>query len=252
MKNEKIKRAFLAALPRTLPVFAGYCFLGMTYGIYLNSVGLPVWFPIIMTLAIFSGSAEIIAVGLLSGVFDPVSAIVISVMTGARYVFYGISMLDRYKGMGWKKFFLIYETVDETFSINFQSVLTSDVDRGWFYFFVSALDHSYWIIGSLFGAFCGSLIKFDTTGLDFVVTAMFVVIFMNQWMAEKKHLSEFIGLFASLACLLIFGAKDFLVPAMFVILALLAFLQRPLGKMADENEIYKTERAKIKGSEAAK
>lgn len=252
MQKDKIKRAFLAALPRTLPVFAGYCFLGMTYGIYLNSAGLPAWFPIIMTLAIFSGSAEIIAVGLLAGVFDPVSAIVVSVMTGARYVFYGISMLDRYKGMGWKKFFLIYETVDETFSINFQSVLAPDVDRGWFYFFVSVLDHSYWIFGSLLGAFCGSLIKFDTTGLDFVVTAMFAVIFMNQWMAEKKHLSEFVGVFASLGCLLIFGAKDFLVPAMFVILALLALLQKPLGKMAEENEEYKIQRAKLRESEAAK
>lgn len=248
MGKEKIKRAFFAAFPRTLPVFWGYLFLGTTYGIYLNSEGLPSWLPVIMTLLIFSGSAEIIAVGLLAGTFNPINALAIALLTGARYIFYGISMLDKYKGTGWKKPILIYET----FSINFQSVISPDVDRGWFMLFVSMLDHSYWIFGSLIGAFGGSLIKFDTTGLDFVVTAMFVVIFLNQWMTEKRHLSEYIGLGATLLCLILVGAENFLIPAMVLILALLAIFRKPLEKMAEENEEYKIERAKKLEKEAAK
>ena len=119
--DSKIKRAFVAAFPRTLPVFAGYCFLGMTYGIYLNKSGLPLWLSLIMNLTIFSGSAEIIAVGLATGTFDPVNAFTIALITGARYLFYGITMLDRFKGTGWKKFYMIYGMVDESFSINYQA-----------------------------------------------------------------------------------------------------------------------------------
>lgn len=243
MKNEKIRRAFFAALPRTLPVFAGYCFLGMTYGIYLNTSGLPVWFPIIMSLTIFSGSAEIIAVGLMLAAFNPVNAFVIAAITGARYLFYGISMLDRFRGTGAKKFYLIYGMVDESFSINLQSVLTPDVDKGWFYFFVTLLDHGYWVFGAVSGGFLGSLIGFDTTGLDFVMTAMFVVIFMNQWMAEKRHAGELIGVLASVACLLLIGAENFLIPTMAVILIALAAGRGPLDRMADENEAYKLRKA---------
>ena len=246
MQNNKIKRAFFAALPRTLPVFAGYCFLGMTYGILLSSNGLPTWFPIIMTLSIFSGSAEILAVGMLASTFNPLNALVIALMTGARYLFYGISMLDKYKGVGWKKFFLIYETVDETFSINFQAVLAPDVDRGWFYLFVTWLDHAYWIFGSLMGAFFGSILGGITEkarGLDFVVTAMFVVIFLNQWMTEKRHWSELIGVLAAVASLLVFGRDNFLIPTMVLILAALMVFRKPLTKVADENEEYKVARA---------
>ena len=244
MRNENIKRAFSAAFPKTLPVLAGYSFLGMTYGIYLNTVGLPLWFPVIMTLTIFSGSAEIIAVTLLGASFDPLNALVIALMTGARYLFYGISMLDKYKGQGWKKFFLIYETVDETFSINFQSVISPDVDKGWFMLFVTWLDHLYWIFGSLMGALLGSLIGFDTSGLDFVVTAMFVVIFLNQWMTEKKHPSEMIGALSAVLCLVVFGAEKFIIPTMALILILLGVFVKTLDKTADENEKYKISRAK--------
>lgn len=243
MQNSKIKRAFIAAFPKTLPVLAGYAFLGMTYGIYLNVKGLPLWLPFIMTVIVFSGTAEIIGVDILAAAFDPVGAFLLSVMIGARYVFYGISMLDKFKDLGWKKFFCIFGSVDETFSINFQSVVPPDVDKSWFYLFVSWLDHLYWICGSLFGVLCGSLIKFNTKGLEFVVTAMFVVIFLNQCLTEKKYYSELIGLVAATACLLIFGKEDFLIPTMIAILAFLTVFKKPLGKMAEINEKYKNELA---------
>lgn len=256
MKDSTIKRAFSAALPRTLPVFAGYCFLGMTYGIYLNTSGLPAWFPLLMSLTIFSGSAEIIAVGLMLTKFNPVSALVIALMTGARYLFYGISMLDKFRGTGWKKFYLIYGMVDESFSINYQAVLTPDIDKGWFYFFVTLLDHLYWIFGANVGNLIGSFIGFDTTGLDFVMTAMFVVIFMNQWMSEKRHPSEFIGLGVSLLCLIIFGADNFIIPTMAAILLTLTLARKPLSAAAEVNEEFKIRKANEaeggKAKEAAK
>lgn len=244
MQNDNIKRAFRAALPRTLPVFAGYCFLGMTYGIYLNTSGLPFWFTILMSLTIFSGSAEIIAVSCMLEPFNPINALVIAIMTGARYLFYGISMLDKFRGTGWRKFYLIYGMVDESFSINYQAVLAPDVDKGWFYFFVTLLDHCYWVFGANMGNLLGSFIGFNTEGLDFVMTAMFVIIFMNQWMSEKKHLSEMIGLGVSLVCLMIFGADSFIIPTMLAILIALTIAKKPLEKVAAVNEEYKIAKAK--------
>jgi len=243
VQNKTIRRALTAAFPRTLPVFAGYCFLGMSYGIFLKTTGLPLWFPLIMTLTIFSGSAEIIAVSLMAEAFNPLSAFVIAVMTGARYLFYGISMLDKFRGTGWKKFFLIYESVDETFSILFQSEIAPDVDKGWFMLFVTWLDHLYWVFGSMMGALLGSFIGFSTKGLDFVMTAMFVVIFLNQWMTEKKHTSELIGIGVTLGCLLLLGADKFLIPTMIAIVAALMMHKGPLSEMAEKNEEYKHKRA---------
>ncbi|MBE6542177.1 MAG: branched-chain amino acid transporter AzlC [Ruminococcaceae bacterium] len=233
--DSKIKRAFIAAFPRTLPVFAGYCFLGMTYGIYLNKSGLPLWISLIMNLTIFSGSAEIIAVGLISGTFDPVNAFTIAFITGARYLFYGITMLDRFKGTGWKKFYMIYGMVDESFSINYQATLSPDIDKGWFMFWVTLLDHIYWVFGSVCGSLLGSLIKFNTEGLDFVMTAMFVVIFMNQLMSERKghYQSEIIGIVSGIVCLVVFGSSNYVIPTMLTILAVLTVFRKPLEKSAD-------------------
>ena len=233
--DSKIKRAFVAAFPRTLPVFAGYCFLGMTYGIYLNKSGLPLWLSLIMNLTIFSGSAEIIAVGLATGIFDPVNAFTIALITGARYLFYGITMLDRFKGTGWKKFYMIYGMVDESFSINYQAALSPDIDKGWFMFWVTLLDHIYWIFGSVCGSLLGSVIKFNTEGLDFVMTAMFVVIFMNQWMSEKRghHQSELIGVLCGIVCLIVFDSGNYVIPTMLLILAVLTAARKPLEKSAD-------------------
>lgn len=247
MQSNKIRRAFTAAFPRTLPVFAGYCFLGMTYGIFLNTSGLPVWYPLIMSLIIFSGSAEIIAVSCMLGAFNPANAFVIAFMTGARYLFYGISMLDKFRGTGWKKFYLIYGMVDETFSINYQSVIAPDIDKGWFMFFVTLMDHLYWIFGANMGSLMGSFIGFSTEGLDFVMTAMFVVIFMNQWMTEKRHLSELIGIGCALLCLILFGADNFIIPTMIAILTALTAARKPLDRMADENEAYKITQAEKAG-----
>ena len=139
-------------------------------------------------------------------------------------------MLDRFRGMGWKKIYLIFGMCDETFSINYTAEVPPDVDRGWFMFFVTLLNHFYWFFGATLGGIFGGLIHFSTEGLDFVVTAMFVVIFLEQWLKEKNHTSALAGLGISLLCLSAFGAESFILPAMAGILLALSFLRKPLEK----------------------
>ena len=143
---------------------------------------------------------------------------------------YGISMLDTYKGTGWKKFYLIFGMCDESFSINYTAEVPEDVDKGWFMFFVTLLNHFYWFFGATLGGIFGSLIHFNTEGLEFVMTAMFVVIFMEQWFKDKSHASAILGLGLSALCLLVFGADNFIIPAMLAILLVLTLLRKPMEK----------------------
>lgn len=225
-----VRKAFRAAFPHTIPIFAGFWFLGMTYGIYMNASGFSFWYPMLMGLTIFAGSMEFVAVNLLLGAFNPLQALSLTLMINARHLFYGISMLDRYKNTGWKKFYLIFGMCDESFSINYTSDIPKDVDRGWFMFFVNLLNHCYWVFGATLGGIFGSLLTFDTKGLDFVMTAMFVVIFLEQWLKEKSHTSSCLGLGLSLLCLIAFGSDRFIIPSMLAILGTLTLLRHPIEK----------------------
>ena len=229
-RYERQLRALRAAFPYTIPIFAGFWFLGMTYGIYMNVSGFSFVYPILMSLTIFAGSVEFVTVNLLLGSFNPLQALLLTLMINARHLFYGLSMLDRFRGLGWKKLYLIYGMCDESFSINYTAQIPEGVDRGWFYFFVTLLNHFYWFSGSTLGGIFGGLIQFDTEGLDFVMTAMFVVIFLEQWLKDQNHTSALAGIGASVACLLLFGADDFMIPAMLAILGVLTLLRGPLER----------------------
>ena len=225
-----IKKAFAAAFPYTLPIFAGFWFLGMTYGIYMNVSGFSFWYPMLMSLTIFAGSIEFVTVHMLLGAFNPLQAFAMTLMINARHLFYGISMLDRFRGLGWKKFYLIFGMCDESFSINYTADIPEDVDRGWFMFSVTLLNHFYWFSGATLGGIFGSLIHFDTEGLEFVMTAMFVVIVLEQWRKEKDHRSGILGLILSAVCLAAFGADNFIIPAMLAILAVLTVMRPKMEK----------------------
>ena len=199
------RKALKAAFPYTVPIFAGFWFLGLAYGIYMNVSGFSFWYPMLMSMTIFAGSVEFVTVNMLLGAFNPIQALAMTLMLNARHLFYGISMLDKFKGTGWKKVYLIFGMCDESFSINYTADIPEDVDRGWFMFFVTLLNQLYWVSAATLGGICGSLIHFDTEGLEFVMTAMFVVIFMEQWMKEKNHASALIGLGLSVLCLIAFG-----------------------------------------------
>jgi 4-azaleucine resistance transporter AzlC len=227
MKTKALKAAF----PYTIPIFAGFWFLGLAYGIYMNTSGFSFVYPMVMSILIFGGSLEFVAVEMLLSPFAPVQTIIMTLLIQARHLFYGISMLDKFKNMGWKKFYLIFGMCDETFSINYTADIPADVDKGWFMFFVTLLNHLYWVSGATIGGLVGSLITFDTDGISFVMTSMFVVIFMEQWMKEKHHISAYIGLGVAALCLILFGADSFMIPTMVLIVALLAAFRKPMEKL---------------------
>lgn len=241
-------KEFRAAFPKTVPVMAGYVFLGITYGVLMVTNGFPFWLPIVTAMIVYTGSMEFLLVEILQSAFSPVSALVTALMVGARHIFYGLAMLSKYEGTGRAKPYLIYALTDETFAVNYPAEIPEGCSKTKYYLTVSALDHSYWICGSALGAFFGSLITVNTRGLDFIMTAMFVSIFMNQWLNDsdklkalaaasgrkvtfadrfRVHGSELTGVAGSVICLLIFGPDKFIVPSMvLVLIALTAFRKK--------------------------
>ena len=232
-KFNRIGEAFLAAFPHTIPILTGFLFLGTTYGIYARSSGLSLWYPILMSLTIFAGSMEFVAVDLLRGAFLPLQAFLMTLMVNARHLFYGVSMLERYRNTGWKKPYLIFGLCDESFSINCSARIPEGIDRGWFLFFITLLNQLYWVCGAALGSVFGSFLHFNTQGLGFVMTAMFVVIFLEQWLKEKDHTTSLIGLILPILFLIIFGADRFMIPAMLSILAALTLLRHTLERGED-------------------
>lgn len=231
--KHKILHALKYAFPYTIPILLGFAFLGIAYGLYLTNAGFPAYYTTITSALILGGSLEFICVSLMQGAFMPLSALLVSLVVQARHLFYGISMLEKYKNMGWKKPYAVFALIDETFSINYTASIPSDVDRNWFYFIVSILNHSFWILGATLGGFLGSVLPVKIEGLDFVMTAMFVVFFVDQFMKEKQHISAYIGVGASLLSLLIFGKDSFIIPTMILIVFLLTVLKTPIMRKGE-------------------
>lgn len=230
MVSKKIKAAFFAAFPNTIPILAGFLFLGIAYGIYMNQSGFKFYYPMFMSFIIFAGSVEFATVSWLLGSFDPVNIFFLTLMINARHLFYGLSMLEKYNIPGWKKLYLIYGMCDESFSINATVDVPKDIDKGLFMFFVTMLNQIYWVAGATIGGIFGSFIPFDTKGIEFVMTALFIVIFLENWLKEKDHSASVIGLFISFICLMIFKGTNFIIPSMIIILSILTLLRGRLQK----------------------
>lgn len=229
------RKAFHAALPYTLPICIGFLFLGLSYGILMKSKGFSFVYPMLMSLFIFAGSMEFVTIQLLLSTFDPLYTFFLTLMVNARHLFYGISMLDKYRGCGWKKLYLIYGMCDESFSINCTIDPPSDVDKGWFMFFVTLLNHIYWVTGATMGGLLGYLIHFDTEGIDFVMTALFVVMFVNQWKETKHHIPAWIGVGCSALFLLLFGSQNFMIPSMILIIVCFTCSKKYLQQEMEES-----------------
>ncbi len=223
------------AFKRSLPVMAGYLVLGMGFGILLEANGYGVWWAFCMSLFIYAGSMQYVAVDLLTGGASLLAAALMTLMVNARHLFYGISMIDRYKDTGAKKPYLIFALTDETYSLVCSGEVPEGVDKNRYFFLVSLLNQSYWIAGSVAGAFIGSLLTFNTSGIEFSMTALFIVVFVEQWKGTSNHLSSLIGVAASLVCLSIFGAERFLIPSMLAITTALMVLRKiPCTKQAEK------------------
>ena len=206
----------------TLPVLTGYLVLGFGFGIILKASGYGILLAFVMSFAIYAGSMQYVAIGLITGGASLITTALTTLMVNARHLFYGISMLDKYKDVGRAKPYLIFALTDETYSLVCGDNLDmTEVERKRYYLFVSLFNHFYWVIGSVLGALVGSLVKFNTEGIDFALTALFLTVFIDQWLNSKKHAPAIIGVAVSVACLLIFGSGNFLIPAMLVISLLL-------------------------------
>ena len=204
--------------PRTIPVLTGFMVLGMAYGILMQTKGYGVIWSVAMSAIAFCGSMQFVAITLLTVAFNPLQAFLLSLMVNARHLFYGISMLDKYKGLGKARAFLIYTLCDETFSISSSLQPPEGISRKYFYLSISLLNYSYWVFGTLIGGLVGGFITFNTLGLDFVLTALFVVLFLEQMKMKHNRHYGFIGLVCALISLIIFGANQMVIPAMLLIL----------------------------------
>lgn len=222
MKEKRLSE-FGYAFPKTVPVMVGYLFLGAAYGILMNVNGFGVWWTFAISVLVFAGSLQYLGVTMLAGAFDPMTAFVMSVMLNARHLFYGVSMLDKYGKFQskLKKLYAIFGLTDETFSIVCHEEIPGELNRDKVYVWITFLDQLYWVVGSVMGAVAGQFITFDTTGLDFALTALFVVIFTDQWNQKEGHMPSMLGVFASILCIVIFGKDAFIIPAMVVICAVL-------------------------------
>ena len=217
----KSNSALRAAFPATVPVMTGYLCLGFAYGLLMVSQDFsPVW-PILMSLVVFGGSIQFLAVSLLASAFDPVATFFLSVMVNARHIFYGLSMLEAYRGTGAAKLPLVALLTDETFSVVSATEPPAGVLKKDYCLWVSFLDYLYWVGGTGAGAFSGNLLTFDTTGMDFALTALFVVLFMEQWKKKDNRFSGLVGIAASALALALFGAESMVIPAMVMILIVL-------------------------------
>lgn len=226
------RKAIKAAFPNTVPVMLGYLFMGAAFGILLASKGYAFWWSSLSAIVVYCGSMQFVMIDLLTDKFDIAAAVVMTVAVNARHLFYGLSLIDKYKNLGAKKAYAIFALTDETYSLVCSQKPPLGVDENRFYFFTTLLNHLYWIVGCTMGGLFGSLFTFNTKGIDFVMTALFVVIFVEQWESAKVHSPALIGVGATFLCLIVFGSSIFLIPSMVVIAVLLSGLKKPLeGRM---------------------
>lgn len=213
------------ALVQTLPVMAGYLVLGLGFGVLLESKGYGALWAFAMGVLIYAGSMQYLAIDLLAGGASLISAALMTLMVNARHLFYGVSMLERYRDMGPAKPYLIFALTDETYSLVCTTDPPAELDRRRAFFWISFLDQCYWVVGCVAGALVGQVLPFDATGVDFSMTALFLVVFTEQWRGSRDHTAALVGVGASLVCLLVFGPADFLIPAMISITLLLTLLR---------------------------
>lgn len=223
------------ALVQTLPVMAGYIVLGLGFGILLRVAGFGVWWALAMSVFMFAGSMQYVGVSLLAGGTPLLTVALTTLMVNARHLFYGISLIDRYRGTGIKKLYLMHALTDETYSLVTSSHIPDFADEKSYYLAISLLNHLYWITGCLLGSLAGAILPFSSEGVDFAMTALFVTIFVEQWLTEKEHRPALVGVGCTLLCLLVFGSENFLIPAMALILLALALLRAPIEKKEEKS-----------------
>lgn len=238
MKNKKktdgYAAAFKAAFPYTVPVLTGYLFIGFAFGVMFQEKGYNFLWAGLMSLVVYAGSGQYLAVNFFAPGVSLVQVVFLEFMVNIRHIFYGLSMLERFQGMGKKRLYMIFSLTDETYSLLCLTNTPKGVDSTKFMFFLALLDQSYWILGSVLGAAAGFAVGFDATGIDFAMTALFTVIFIEQWLTSDNHIPAIIGTGCTFICLLIFGSSNFILPSMVCIMVLLLSNRKAIGQQKEE------------------
>ena len=229
MKRKALKTVFLD----TVPVMTGYLFLGISFGILLGQTGYGLPWAFSMALFMYAGSAQFLAVSLLANQTGLLSSAIAIFLLNARHIFYGISLIDTYKGAGKKKPYLIFSLTDETYSLVTQNQPPEGLTRHSYCLLVSVLDHLYWIAGCVIGALAGNILPISFEGIEFVLTALFVTLFVEQWLSNQNHFPAVVGVLSTVLCLIIFGSEIFLIPSM-VLIAIALTTGRKTGKRKEE------------------
>ncbi len=229
-KQNTYRAAFKAAFPHTIPVLTGYLFIGIAFGVMFADKGYNFIWAGVMSLLVYAGSGQYLAVNFFDPSVSLLQVVFLTFMVNIRHIFYGLSLLDKFKVSGKKKPYMIFSLTDETYSLYFLTKTPPNVDEGKFLFAIALLDQSYWILGSIIGAVAGTLIPFDSTGIDFAMTALFIVIFVEQWLEKKNRFPAVVGVVTTIISLLVFGRENFVLPAMIAIMTVL------LGKNRMDNK----------------
>ncbi len=223
-----MKKAIKAAFPVTIPVLLGYLSIGIAFGLLFENAGYNFIWAFFFSLAVYAGAMQFIAVSFFYGGIGLIQIAVMTLVINFRHIFYGLSFLDRFHGMGMKKWYMAFALTDETYSLLCGKQAPADVDERKFFFSVALLNQAYWVMGSVIGSLAGTMITFDTTGMDFAMTALFIVIFIDQWKAYASHIPALIGLGSTIAVLLVIGPDNIVIPSMVLIVIALMLARKQL------------------------
>ena len=229
-----MKKAFRPAFAVTIPVLCGYLFIGFAFGVMLRDTGFAPPWAFLSSLTIYAGSGQYLLVSLLAANASLVTVAVMTLLLNCRHIFYGLSFLETFHQMGHKKWYMIFSLTDETYSLLCSLKTPEGIDPNAMRFWIALLDHSYWIFGSVIGAVIGGVLPFDSTGIDFAMTSLFTVIFVEQWMSAKCHIPAFLGLGAAAVSLALLGPDNFILPAMIAICVMLVAMRGRLAKEVAE------------------
>lgn len=231
---KEYKRAFKKAFPYTIPVLTGYLFIGIAFGVMYAEKGYSFLWAILMSIMVYAGSAQYLGVNFFVPGFSFIQVIFLTLMVNIRHVFYGLSLLNKFNNMGKKRWYMIFGLTDETYSLLCTTRVPDEVDEEKFLFAVTLMNQCYWITGSALGGLAGNLIPFNSEGIDFAMTALFVVIFVEQWMEQHNRIPALVGLAAAFAGLQIFGPDQFVLPSILIIVAILLLSRKKLSREEDE------------------
>ena len=228
------RQAFKRAFPYTIPVLTGYLFIGIAFGVMYAEKGYSFLWAILMSVLVYAGSGQYLAVNFFVPGISFLQVIFLTFMVNVRHVFYGISLVERFNRFGRARWYMIFGLTDETYSLLCTTKVPKDVDEEKFLLAIVLMDHFYWILGSAIGAIAGTLLPISSEGIEFAMTALFVVIFIEQWMEKKNRIPEIIGIVVAFISLQVFGADSFVLPAMLCIMLVLFAGRKKLEKGEDE------------------